>query len=394
MDMNLLSLAQSALGGDFAKQAAQFVGESPSAAQGALSALLPAVVGAIAQKGSTTDGASSLMSLINSSNLNAGTLTNIGGLFGGAGTGANDLLKIGTTQLVPALFGDKAGGLVNALSSASGIRPASATNLVALVVPMVLALLKKLIGERGLGASSLASLLGGQGQYLQGALDPRITSALGFASPGALLSGLGGAAADTARRAGAAVTGGAAAMGGAAYAAGSTAVDAGRSAFARYLPWIIGIVILALLWWMFSSRSTTDTTKVTTAPATAAPAATTAGSTGTPVMAFAGFPAKVYFETGSTTVGADGGKVVASAADEAKKGGFKVALTGYTDKTGDSAKNEEIAKNRALAVRDALKAAGMTDESIEMRPPVFVETGAGAGQVSDAEARRVEINKL
>jgi hypothetical protein len=41
-------------------------------------------------------------------------------------------------------------------------------------------------------------------------------------------------------------------------------------------------------------------------------------------------------------------------------------------------------------VRDALKAAGVAEASVEMKPPMFVEIGAGA---SDAEARRVEINK-
>ena len=54
------------------------------------------------------------------------------------------------------------------------------------------------------------------------------------------------------------------------------------------------------------------------------------------------------------------------------------------------AKNEELAKSRASAVRDALKAAGVAEANIEMKPPMFVEVGAAGG---DAEARRVEINK-
>ena len=73
-----------------------------------------------------------------------------------------------------------------------------------------------------------------------------------------------------------------------------------------------------------------------------------------------------------------------------KKDGLKVTVTGYTDKTGDVAKNEELAKSRASAVRDALKAAGVDEANIEMKPPMFVEVGAAGG---DAEARRVEINK-
>ena len=68
-----------------------------------------------------------------------------------------------------------------------------------------------------------------------------------------------------------------------------------------------------------------------------------------------------------------------------------MAITGYTDKTGDTAKNEELAKNRALAVRDALKNAGVPDTAVEMKPPAFVEAG---GATSNAEARRVEISPM
>jgi hypothetical protein len=53
MNANLLSLAQDALGGDFSKLAGQFLGESQGATQTALSSLLPAVIGGIAQKGAT-----------------------------------------------------------------------------------------------------------------------------------------------------------------------------------------------------------------------------------------------------------------------------------------------------------------------------------------------------
>ena len=195
MNANLLSLAQDALGADFSKLAGQFLGETPGATQSAMGALLPAVIGGIAKKGATPQGASGLMSLINGANLDVSSLGNIAGLFGAGGGGANALLKAGTSSLVPALFGDKSGALVNALSSASGIKGSSATSLLAMVVPLVLTFLKKFMGEKGLNANSLASLLSGQGPSLQGALDGRMSSALGFASPAAFLGGLGGQAA-------------------------------------------------------------------------------------------------------------------------------------------------------------------------------------------------------
>ncbi|MGL6112210.1 MAG: DUF937 domain-containing protein [Rubrivivax sp.] len=381
MSANLLSLAQDALGGDFSKLAGQFLGESQGATQSALSSLLPAVLGGIAQKGATPQGATGLMSLINGANLDIGSLGNIAGLFGGGGSGVNALLKAGTSSLVPALFGDKGGALVNALSSASGLKSSSATNLLAMVVPLILTFLKKFMGDKGLNASSLSSLLSSQGPSLQGALDSRMTSALGFASPAAFLGGLGGEAAGAARSAGAAIASGAGMAGGAAVAA----TTATKSGLMRWLPWLIGAAVVLFLWNLISGKSTPAPTP---APAPAAVVAAPAAVVPAPVTA--SLPAKVYFEVGAATIGADGSKVLGAAADMIKKDGLKVSVTGYTDKTGDLAKNEELAKSRAKAVVEALKAAGVAEASVQMQPPMFVEAGSAGG---DAEARRVEVNK-
>ena len=382
MTANLLSLAQDALGEDFSKLAGQFLGESQGSTQTALSSLLPAVIGGIAQKGATPQGASGLMSLINGANLDVSSLGNIAGLFGAGGTGVNALLKAGTGSLVPGLFGDKGGAIVNALSSYSGIKSSSATSLLAMVVPLVLTFLKKFMGEKSLDAKSLSSLLSSQGPNLQGMLDSRMSSALGFASPSAFLGSLGGQAADTAKRAGAAVANGAGMAGSAAAAATTTT----KSGLMRWLPWLIGAAVLLFLWNLLSGKSTPPPAPAPTAAVTApAPAPAPA-----PAMVAVSLPAKVYFEVGAATIGADGSKTLGAVADMIKKDGLKVTVTGYTDKTGDVAKNEELAKSRASAVRDALKAAGVAEASIEMKPPMFVEVGAAGG---DAEARRVEINK-
>jgi outer membrane protein OmpA-like peptidoglycan-associated protein len=61
-------------------------------------------------------------------------------------------------------------------------------------------------------------------------------------------------------------------------------------------------------------------------------------------------------------------------------------VSGYHDPTGDAAHNEELAKNRAMTVRDAMMAAGVPEAQIEMVKPI-VTTGGG----DLAEARRVEV---
>jgi outer membrane protein OmpA-like peptidoglycan-associated protein len=385
MTDNLLSLAQTALGGDFSRLAGQFLGESPASTQSALASLVPAVLGGIAQKGATSEGAASLLSLVNGSNLDTTILDNVAGLFGTGNNTMSSLMKLGTSTLVPALFGDKAGGLVNALAGAAGIKGSSATNLVAMIVPLIFTFLKKYIAKNNLSAASLSSLLKGQGEHLSKALDGRLTGALGYASPAAMLSSLGGAAAGAAKSAGAAVAGGA----GAVASTAAAATTATKSGLMRWLPWLIGAAILLALWNMFQGKPTPPAPAP--APKAAAPAATPAPAPAPAPVAAAGFPFKVYFDTGSAAVGPVSGATIAAAAEAIKKDSARVAITGYTDKTGDMAANEKLAKDRATAVRDALKAAGIAESGIELRPPVFVEVGTSG---PDQEARRVEINKL
>ncbi|MBK8337992.1 MAG: cytochrome c oxidase subunit II [Sterolibacteriaceae bacterium] len=103
----------------------------------------------------------------------------------------------------------------------------------------------------------------------------------------------------------------------------------------------------------------------------------------------AALPAKVYFQVGKSTLPADAIDAVKAVAEYlAAKPDAKVDITGYTDKSGSLDKNLELAKERAKAVRDALKEAGVAADRINMKKPEAV-TGDG----DNKEARRVEINR-
>jgi outer membrane protein OmpA-like peptidoglycan-associated protein len=60
---------------------------------------------------------------------------------------------------------------------------------------------------------------------------------------------------------------------------------------------------------------------------------------------------------------------------------------GSASTTGDAAKNLELAKQRAMSVRDELVAAGAPAGQIELVKPSEVIVGQG----SDVDARRVDI---
>jgi outer membrane protein OmpA-like peptidoglycan-associated protein len=94
---------------------------------------------------------------------------------------------------------------------------------------------------------------------------------------------------------------------------------------------------------------------------------------------------RLYFELGKAEVPADASAALAPHVKGAKEG-RRIAISGYHDASGDAAANEELAKQRAFAVRDLLVAAGAPHERIELRKPSLT-TGDG----DPREARRVEV---
>ncbi|MCC8404273.1 cytochrome c oxidase subunit II [Paraburkholderia sp. MMS20-SJTN17] len=116
------------------------------------------------------------------------------------------------------------------------------------------------------------------------------------------------------------------------------------------------------------------------AQAAAAPAATD--------NAAATLPASIYFDTGKSTLPADAKTAVDAAAAYAKAHpDAKFTLSGYTDATGSAELNAQLAKSRAEAVRDALKAAGIAEDHIILKKPETITGGTDA-----KEARRVQIS--
>jgi outer membrane protein OmpA-like peptidoglycan-associated protein len=141
-------------------------------------------------------------------------------------------------------------------------------------------------------------------------------------------------------------------------------------------------------------------------PAAAAPAAVVAAPAAAPVTAPAPVTAtgnaaqtamdaasvkvengvvKFYFASGKADLAAGAGAALTDVIAGAKSG-RKLVISGFHDATGSATANAELAKQRAFAVRDALKAAGVTDTSMELKKPEQM-TAAG----SNAEARRVEV---
>ena len=65
----------------------------------------------------------------------------------------------------------------------------------------------------------------------------------------------------------------------------------------------------------------------------------------------------------------------------------KLSLSGFHDKTGDPAKNVQLAKDRAMAVKNVLISAGVSEDRIMMQKP----TELTGDKADDKEARRVDV---
>lgn len=94
---------------------------------------------------------------------------------------------------------------------------------------------------------------------------------------------------------------------------------------------------------------------------------------------------KFYFASAKADLAAGANEALADVVKGVAEG-KKAVVSGFHDATGDAAINAELAKQRAYAVRDALKGLGVAEDKIELKKPE--ETTASG---NNAEARRVEV---
>ncbi|TAG26848.1 MAG: OmpA family protein [Burkholderiales bacterium] len=153
---------------------------------------------------------------------------------------------------------------------------------------------------------------------------------------------------------------------------------------------VISLVIGLAIFQKNKSAKMTKAAVVAAAPAVVAPVAaaampTAASADGASVKVEGGV-VKFYFAPGKAELAQDGAKALAEILLAAKTG-KKVGISGFVDPSGDPAKNAELAKQRAFAVRDLLTVSGVPAEQIVLVRPNDIK----AGSSSAAEGRRVEV---
>lgn len=145
MSLNIIDLIKGQLGPALVSQAASQLGESESAISKAISGLLPAVVGGLANNADKPGV------------LDAVTGATSGGILGNLLGDASNNPMIST--VLASIFGDKIGGLVNAVSSFAGVSNSSSNSLLNMVAGAALGSIGKYAADNKLGSDGVKSLL-------------------------------------------------------------------------------------------------------------------------------------------------------------------------------------------------------------------------------------------
>lgn len=166
MSLNVIDLIKGQLGPALVSQAATQYGESESGISKAISGLLPAVVGGMANNANQP----ALLDAITGSQ-STGLLGNLLG-----GSSNNSLIS----SVLSAIFGDKINGLINAVSGYSGVSNSTSGSLLNMVAGAALGSLGKYAADHNLDRNSLSGLLSDQ----KGIVSSLLPAGLSLASLG------------------------------------------------------------------------------------------------------------------------------------------------------------------------------------------------------------------
>ena len=181
MSLNLMDLVKSQLGSGLMSTIAGHLGESEARTQSAVDGGLASIIGGLMGSASTTQSATNLLNLLMGKQQSSTSMGDLLGMISGGGSSIGSLIQLGG-PLLKTVFGDKLGGVVDAVSSSSGASKQSTSSLLGILAPLVMGALGKTARDGGFNIGSLVGLLMGQKEHIQAAAPAGLASALGFSS--------------------------------------------------------------------------------------------------------------------------------------------------------------------------------------------------------------------
>ena len=181
MATNLIAGLMNEFRGDTLNRVASALGESPARTESALGGVLPALMGGLIGKASTSAGAGEFLDLIRRSKLDSRQYADPASAMT-APDGLTSLMNAGR-PLLDFVLGGRAGSVTDWISSFAGVNRSSSTSLLTMALPLLIGQIGKYVGGGGLTAASLQNLLTEQKTFLKDA-PAGLSNALGVADFG------------------------------------------------------------------------------------------------------------------------------------------------------------------------------------------------------------------
>ena len=380
MTSNLMTELMNDFRGDSLSSIASAVGQNPATTQSAIAAALPALIGGLAYKASTTDQASNLLDVITRNKLDSDTFASPSSAVRAPG-GINSLMNVGR-PLLDSIFGNRSGAITDWVASRSGVSRSSSSSLLSIALPIVLGLIARRLRSTGWGASNLMKLMADQRAYLQDA--PAELAGVLREEETPTTHHVRTDIEDARRR----------------HTPAATMYEAAPTNRNTWL-WALPLLLLIPLIGYFLARHNEPRRDVAVqsrpAPQAAVPAKPEdkpVGTSSEPAALPAGLtPYQLRFATGSDALDAESSQQLRDIVDIMRTHPrAKADIKGYTDNAGNEAANLELSRNRATAVMNEIADLGidrsrMTAEGYGEANPVATNATAQGRQ----QNRRVEV---
>ena len=182
--MNLFGELKELLVGEVAIKAAAIIGEKEDKVKTAIEGLIPTVVGGLMKRATNETGATTLMNMVKKGKHDGTIIEQLDSLLKNKESFVSFTEK--GNNVVSMLLPDKKSSIATMISQFAGVRNSSATSLLAMVAPLVMDKLGKLVHTQGLDKIGLANTLLEQKSYLLDEtpedLQPKMIDVLGLST--------------------------------------------------------------------------------------------------------------------------------------------------------------------------------------------------------------------
>ena len=364
--MTLMDSLRNLVTPDLLARASSLLGEPEGGTSRALGAAFPTILAALMSKSGDGGAMRQIMDLLGDRTIDANIARNPASLLAGGGLAKSPIVDVGS-RFLSTLFGSNTSGVASALADHAGIKQSSASTLLGLAAPLVMAVLGDRVRREGLSASGLMNLLSSERSNILRDIPASLGRYVGLGS---------------APRA----------------AAEATAYHADRHRSRAWIPAALaGLLLLGGLWALSRMREPERIASLPPQPQRLAPAVVTDVDTGQftrklpnayeikapatgierQIVVFLEDPSKnvesvtwfnfdrLLFETGSATLKPESKVQLKNVAEIMKAyPDVKAKIGGYTDNVGDPSSNLKLSQDRATAVVTELVALGVAPDRL------------------------------